>query len=184
MPWRIAVPADKSIAQRALILSAMASGESLLRGALGGLDTRSTAAALAALGAEVSRPGGGGPGDLRIFGRGLGSWSAPDGVLELGNSGTGARLLAGAIAAHPISAVLAGDRSLSRRPMARIARPLARMGAAVEYLEMPGRLPMRVTGGSLAPLVHESSVASAQVKSSLLLAGVGAGVPIEVREPT
>ena len=148
MPWRIAVPADKSIAQRALILSAMASGESLLRGALGGLDTRSTAAALAALGAEVSRPGGGGPGDLRIFGRGLGSWSAPDGVLELGNSGTGARLLAGAIAAHPISAVLAGDRSLSRRPMARIARPLARMGAAVEYLEMPGRLPMRVTGGS------------------------------------
>ncbi|MCE2397807.1 MAG: 3-phosphoshikimate 1-carboxyvinyltransferase [Gemmatimonadetes bacterium] len=183
VPWRVAVPADKSIAQRALILSAMASGESVLRGALGGLDTRSTAAALAALGVESSRPGGTGPGDLRICGRGLASWSSPDGVLDLGNSGTGARLLAGAIAAQPISAVLVGDRSLSRRPMARIARPLGRMGAGVEYLDKAGRLPMRVTGGTLAPLAHESSVASAQVKSALLLAGVGAGVPIEVREP-
>ena len=183
MPWRIAVPADKSIAQRALILSAMASGESLLRGVLGGLDTRSTAAALAALGVEISRPGGGGPGDLRICGRGLGTWSSPDGVLDLGNSGTGARLLTGAIAAQPISAVLAGDRSLSRRPMDRIAGPLGRMGAAVECLERPGRLPMRVTGGTLTPLAHESPVASAQVKSALLLAGVGARVRIDAREP-
>ena len=116
-------------------------------------------------------------------GRGLRAWRRPDEALDLCNSGTGARLLAGALAAQPLAAVLTGDASLSARPMRRIADPLARMGAAVDYLDRDGHLPMRVTGGALDGLRHESAVASAQVKSAVLLAGVGAGVAVEVREP-
>lgn len=179
----VRVPGDKSITQRALILGALAEGESRIGGVLRGEDPLATGRALAGLGVEIRGLEGSPDDDLRIRGRGLRGWRPPDGVLDLGNSGTGARLLAGALAAQPLAAVLTGDASLTARPMERIAGPLRRMGAAVEYLELPGRLPMRVTGGPLAALRHDGAVASAQVKSAVLLAGVGAEVAVEVREP-
>ena len=177
------VPGDKSITQRALILGALADGESRIGGVLRGADPVATGRALAALGVEITGLEGADRESLRIRGRGLRAWSGPAGVLDLRNSGTGARLLAGALAAQPLSAVLAGDASLSSRPMERIARPLRRMGASVEYLERSGVLPMRITGSALTGIRHDGKVASAQVKSAILLAGVGAGVAVEVREP-
>ena len=179
----IRVPGDKSITQRALILGGLADGESRIRGILRGADPLATGRALRALGVEIVGIGGPGDEEVRIRGRGLRDWQEPEEALDLCNSGTGARLLAGALAAQPLTAVLKGDASLSGRPMRRIAEPLTRMGAAVDYLERDGHLPMRVTGGALTPLRHESAVASAQVKSAVLLAGVGAGVVVEVREP-
>ena len=177
------VPGDKSITQRALILGALADGESRIGGVLRGADPVATGRSLAALGAGITGLDGAGRDSLRIRGRGLRAWARPAGVLDLRNSGTGARLLAGALAAQPLSAVLAGDASLSSRPMERIARPLRRMGASVEYLERSGFLPMRITGGALTGIRHDGKVASAQVKSAILLAGVGAGVAVDVREP-
>ena len=179
----IRVPGDKSITQRALILGGLAEGESRIRGFLRGADPLATGRALRALGVEVTGLEGTGDDEVRIRGRGLRAWRQPRGALDLCNSGTGARLLAGALAAQPLAVVLRGDASLSARPMRRIAEPLARMGATVDYLERDDRLPVRVTGGALTPLCHESAVASAQVKSAVLLAGVGAGVAVEVREP-
>ena len=177
------VPGDKSITQRALILGALADGESRIGGVLRGADPVATGRALAALGVGIAGLDGTGRDSLRIRGRGLRAWARPAGVLDLCNSGTGARLLAGALAAQPLSAVLAGDASLSSRPMERIARPLRRMGASVEYLERSGVLPMRITGGALTRIRHDGKVASAQVKSAILLAGVGAGVAVDVSEP-
>ena len=177
------VPGDKSITQRALILGGLADGESRIGGVLRGADPVATGRALAALGVEITGLDGADRDSLRIRGCGLGAWTRPAGVLDLGNSGTGARLLAGALAAQPLSAVLAGDASLSSRPMQRIARPLRRMGASVEYLERSGVLPMRITGGALTAIRHDGKVASAQVKSAILLAGVGAGLAVDVREP-
>ena len=179
----VRVPGDKSITQRALILGALAGGESRIGGVLRGADPMATGRALAALGVEITGLDGSAECDLRIRGRGLRSWRQPERVLDLQNSGTGARLLAGALAAQPLVAVLTGDASLSARPMERIAGPLRRMGAAIDFLERTGRLPMRITGGPLTSLRHEGAVASAQVKSAVLLAGVGAGVSVEVREP-
>ena len=179
----IRVPGDKSITQRALILGGLADGESRFRGLLRGGDPLATGRALAALGVDIAGLEGTGDGEVRIRGCGLRAWRQPNEALDLCNSGTGARLLAGALAAQPLSAVLAGDASLSARPMRRIADPLTRMGATVDYLDRDGHLPMRVTGGALSPLRHESAVASAQVKSAVLLAGVGAGVAAEVWEP-
>lgn len=179
----VRVPGDKSITQRALILGAMAEGESRIGGVPRGADPLATGRALAALGVEIIGLDGPAGDDVRIRGRGLRRWRQPEGALDLQNSGTGARLLAGALAAQPLAAVVTGDASLSARPMRRIAEPLSRMGAGVDFLERDGRLPMRVTGGPLTSLRHESAVASAQVKSAVLLAGVGAGVAVEVREP-
>lgn len=179
----IRVPGDKSIAQRALILGALAEGESRIAAAPRGADPLSTAGALTALGVEIRGLGGPGGVPIRIRGPGLRAWRQPAAPLDLRNSGTGTRLLAGALAAQPLSVVLSGDESLSQRPMERIAAPLRRMGAGIEYVERPGVLPMRVTGGPLTGIRHAGAVASAQVKSAVLLAGVGAGVPVEVREP-
>lgn len=179
----VRVPGDKSITQRALILGALAKGESRIGGVLRGADPLATGRALAAIGVEITGLDGPGEDDVRIRGRGLRRWRQPEEALDLQNSGTGARLLAGALAAQPLAAVVTGDASLSARPMRRIAEPLSRMGAGIDFLERDGRLPMRVTGGPLTSLRHESAVASAQVKSAVLLAGVGAGVAVEVREP-
>ncbi len=179
----VRVPGDKSIAQRALILGALADGESRIGAAPRAADPLSTAAALAALGVEIEGLDGPASEPVRIRGRGLGAWRQPDGPLDLRNSGTGTRLLAGALAAQPLSVVLTGDESLSRRPMERIAAPLRRMGAGVTYVEREGVLPMRVDGGALTEIRHAGAVASAQVKSAVLLAGAGAGVPVEVLEP-
>ena len=179
----IRVPGDKSITQRALILGAMAHGQSEIRGALRGADPLATGQALGSLGVAVDGLGRASDAPLRIAGRGLRSWTEPESILDLCNSGTGARLLAGALAAQPLSAVLAGDESLSRRPMTRITEPLSRMGASIRYLRRPGVLPFRISGGRLGGIRHEGRVASAQVKSAVLLAGVGAGVDVEVWEP-
>lgn len=179
----IRVPGDKSITQRALILGAMARGESRIGAAPRGADPLATARALGALGVPIHGLDGPATTPLRIDGPGVRRWKQPRTPLDLCNSGTGARLLAGALAAQPLSVVLGGDESLSRRPMRRIAEPLRRMGAAVEYLEQDGVLPMRVTGGTLRGIRHDGRVASAQVKSAILLAATGSGVPIEVREP-
>ncbi len=179
----IRVPGDKSITQRALILGAMADGESRIEGALRGADPLATGRALARLGVEIDGLDAGEDRVVRIAGRGLRSWRSPGTTLDLCNSGTGVRLLAGALAAQPLTAVLAGDESLSRRPMNRITDPLRRMGASIRYLESPGVLPLQIEGGRLEGISHDGRVASAQVKSAILLAGVGAGVGVEVREP-
>lgn len=179
----IRVPGDKSITQRALILAAMADGESRIRGALRGADPLATGRALANLGVGIDGLDRASDTPLRISGRGLRSWTGPEGTLDLCNSGTGARLLAGALAAQRLSVVLAGDESLSRRPMTRITEPLSRMGASIRFLRRPGVLPFRIAGGRLDGIRHEGRVASAQVKSAVLLAGVGAGAGVEVWEP-
>ena len=179
----VRVPGDKSVSQRALILAAQAHGESRIRGLLRSADPVATGRALQALGVEIDALEGPEAAPVRVRGRGLRAWSPPTAPLDLANSGTGARLLAGALAAQPLSAVLTGDESLVRRPMERIAEPLRRMGASISYLDQPGRLPFRIRGGDLRPISHVSPVASAQVKSAVLLAGVGAGTGAEVVEP-
>jgi len=178
----LTVPGDKSISQRALILAALAEGESRLSGLLPGADPASTAEALRALGASVPPlpPGGG---EVLVAGLGLRGLRPPAAPLDLGNSGTGARLLMGVLAGHPFEAVLTGDPSLRSRPMRRVTEPLALMGASFEELGGESRLPIRVRGGPLRPLEYDLPVASAQVKSTLLLAGLVSGVRVLLSEP-
>lgn len=173
----IVVPGDKSITHRALLLAAMAPGESRIRGALTSFDARSTARVLRQLGALIGHLREGA--DLAV--RGVGRLRRPPAALNCGNSGTTARLLMGLLAAHPFRAVLTGDSSLRRRPMRRVTEPLGRMGARFEGRD-PDRLPLVVEGGALAPLTWELPVASAQVKGALLLAGAAAGVAVRLRE--
>jgi 3-phosphoshikimate 1-carboxyvinyltransferase len=169
---RIAAPGDKSISHRAIILAAMAAGESRIVGLADGEDVLRTLAAVRQLGAKTI----GDDGAWRISG---GSWRSPERPIDCGNSGTGARLLMGAIAGRPVTAQLTGDLSLRRRPMGRVADPLRRMGARIEGGE---RLPLTVTGGRLRPLCYHSPVPSAQVKSAILLAGLGGDAEVEVVE--
>ena len=165
----VRVPGDKSISHRALILGALAVGETRIEGLLEGEDVLGTAAAVAALGAETER---GADGRWRVWGRGLGGLLEPDEVIDLGNSGTGARLLMGVVAGHDIAAVLTGDASLRGRPMGRVAEPLRRMGAAIEG-RAGDRLPARIRGtAEPLPLRYRLPVPSAQVKSAVLLAGL------------
>ncbi len=172
------VPGDKSVTHRALILAGMARGTSRVTGALTSLDARSTARVLRQLGVEVSpmTPG------RDILLRGRGRFRKPAGVLHCGNSGTSARLLVGALSAHPFAASLTGDPSLRKRPMRRVTDPLERMGARFTFENHDG-LPLTVRGGPLVPLAYTLPVSSAQLKSALLLAGVAGGVPVSVREP-
>lgn len=178
----LTVPGDKSITQRALIFSAIADGSSRLRGLLPSADPVSTAGALKALGVDVPASAAIGS-EIVLCGRGLRGLSEPEAPLDLGNSGTGTRLLMGVLAGQPIRAAITGDASLSRRPMARVTRPLSRMGARFRFLHEEDRLPLEVEGRALHPLTYELPVASAQVKSSLLLAGVVGGVPVLLSEP-
>jgi 3-phosphoshikimate 1-carboxyvinyltransferase len=178
----VTVPGDKSITHRALMLAACARGDSRLSGLLPGQDCRSTAAVLRALGCDVPDPPEGG-GEIVVRGRGLEAWRAPSAPLDCGNSGTTARLMMGLLASRPFSATLTGDGSLRGRPMRRITEPLERMGARFRELESPGRLPIEVTGGALSSLDYTSPRASAQIKSAVLLAGLGAGVAVSVAEP-
>jgi len=178
----IRVPGDKSLTQRALILAGLAEGESRLSGLLAGADPRSTAAAVAALGAEVPRLPDDGS-EIRVVGRGRTGWTSPPAPLDLGNSGTGSRLLLGALAGCDLTAVVTGDASLRSRPMRRITDPVGRMGARFEFLEAEDRLPLRVRGGALHPVDLELPVASAQVKSALLLAGLTGRVDVALTEP-
>lgn len=174
----VRVPGDKSITHRVLMLAAMARGTSHVGGALTSLDARATAACLRRLGADVSplRTDA----VTRITGRGR--LSRPPTRLDCGNAGTTARLLLGLLAAHRFEASLTGDKSLRRRPMARVTEPLGRMGARFA----PGdatTLPLSVRGGSLTPLRWDLPVSSAQIKGSLLFAGLAGGVEVSLLEP-
>ena len=177
---RARVPGDKSISHRALMLGGLAVGETKIRGLLEGEDVLRTAAAMAALGAEIER---GKDGTWHVWGRGLGGLREPDDVLDLGNSGTGARLLLGILAGQPLTAVMTGDASLRSRPMGRVTAPLSQMGAQF-VTRGGGRLPLTVTGArDVLPIRYRPSVASAQVKSAILLAGLTAAGATTVLEP-
>jgi 3-phosphoshikimate 1-carboxyvinyltransferase len=174
------VPGDKSISHRALMLGALAVGETVVHGLLEGEDVLSTAAAMRSLGAEVSR---GEDGVWRLFGRGVGGLAEPKDFLDMGNAGTGARLLMGLLATHPFVSFLTGDASLRSRPMRRVIEPLSRMGAKFTYRE-GGYLPLAVSGAAKPlPVTYELPVASAQVKSAILLAGLNTPGATTVIEP-
>ncbi len=172
------VPGDKSITHRALMLATLAPGRSTIRGALPSLDARSTAGVLRALGAGISALRSGKV--VQVMGRQ--ELVAPRSTLQCGNSGTTARLMLGLLAAQPFQARLTGDASLRRRPMRRVTEPLVHMGAAVQAGRHDG-LPLTIRGGPLQPLDWTLPVASAQIKSALLLAGAVAGVPVTLHEP-
>ena len=177
-------PGDKSISHRALILSALAEGESQIFGLSDGEDVARTAGALSAMGADINLPAdlGSPEAEVRVIGRHL---SEPAEPLYLGNSGTSMRLLAGVCAAHPISAILDGDESLRSRPMERIAEPLSFMGATVKAASnapQPLTAPIAITGGNLSGIDYTLPVASAQVKGAVLLAGLKARGETVVRE--
>ena len=170
----IAVPGDKSISHRALILGGMAEGETRIEGLLEGEDVLHTAAAVRALGARVTRLG---DGLWTVQGA---AWRSPEAPIDCGNSGTGARLLLGAAAGYEIEATFTGDESLRARPMRRVLDPLRAMGARVGEAD---RLPVTIRGGGLKGIVYRSPTASAQVKSAILLAGLHAEGEVEVIEP-
>ncbi|MEE4538674.1 MAG: 3-phosphoshikimate 1-carboxyvinyltransferase [Erythrobacter sp.] len=178
---RIAVPGDKSISHRALMFAGLAVGESRISGLLEGEDVRATAAAMRQLGARVER---GADDTWHVQGAGLGSLLEPVQALDMGNSGTSARLLMGVIASHAIRATFVGDASLSRRPMSRVIEPLGQMGAAFKA-SAGGTLPLMLRGASPAiPLTYKLPIASAQVKSAVLLAGLNTPGETTVIEPT
>ncbi len=176
----IAVPGDKSISHRSLMLGALAVGETRVTGLLEGEDVLATAAAMRAMGATVVR---GEDGTWSIHGVGVGSLLQPAQALDMGNSGTSTRLLMGLVASHPISAVFTGDASLSGRPMGRVIAPLSQMGASFEA-SPGGTLPLMLRGISPAvPITYRLPVASAQVKSAVLLAGLNTAGITTVIEP-
>jgi 3-phosphoshikimate 1-carboxyvinyltransferase len=178
----ITVPGDKSLTHRALMFAAAAEGRSRLSGLLSGADCRSTAAVLRALGCSIPEIPTDGS-EIVVESRGIDRWSAPEQILDCGNSGTTARLMLGLLAARPFCSTLTGDASLRSRPMRRVTEPLTRMGARVRELEQPDRLPVEICGGQLAPFSYRSPKASAQIKSAILLAGLSAGVDVDVWEP-
>ncbi len=167
----VEVPGDKSISHRALILGALAVGETHITGLLEGQDALDTAAAMRAFGAEVRQLG---PGEWAVHGVGVGGFGEPADVIDCGNSGTGVRLIMGAMATTGISATFTGDASLRARPMARIIDPIALFGACFHGRE-GGRLPITIVGtDEPVPVRYEVPVPSAQVKSAVLLAGLNA----------
>lgn len=174
----VRVPGDKSISHRALIGASLATGTSRIRGILRSADVLSTAGVLRALGVDIPELSE----DFEVTGVGPRGLRQPDSTLNCGNSGTTSRLMAGVVAGAGLEATFTGDASLSRRPMRRVQRPLEAMGATVE-LPPHGGLPMTVRGAKLTDLTWESEVASAQVKSCILLAALCAGVEVTVREP-
>ena len=176
----IEVPGDKSISHRAIMLGALAVGETRIAGLLEGEDVLATAAALRAMGASVER---GPDGVWSVHGTGVGSLLQPESALDMGNSGTSTRLLMGLVASHPIDVTFTGDASLSRRPMQRIITPLSQMGAAYDARD-GDRLPILSRGISPAvPITYRLPVASAQVKSAVLLAGLNTAGITRIIEP-
>ena len=176
----VRVPGDKSISHRALMFGALAVGETRITGLLEGEDVLRTAAAMRALGATVTQDS---PGTWRVSGRGIGGLTEPQDVLDMGNAGTAARLISGILAGHGIFSVLTGDGSLRRRPMRRVIEPLSASGA-VFSARAGGRLPMAIQGArEPLPLDYTLPVASAQVKSAVLLCGLCAAGQTRVVEP-
>lgn len=169
---RLRAPGDKSISHRALILGAMAVGETRIAGLLEGEDVLNTGKAMRALGAQVER---GDDGVWRVRGVGVGGFAQPQAPLDFGNSGTGCRLVIGAVAGCPVEATFDGDASLRKRPMQRVLDPLTRIGARVVSVDEGGRLPLVLRGATdPLPIEYEPPVASAQLKSAVLLAGLAA----------
>jgi 3-phosphoshikimate 1-carboxyvinyltransferase len=169
---KVRVPGDKSISHRALILGALTVGRTRISGLLEGEDVLNTAKSMRTLGAKVERSG-----DFAwvVHGVGVAGFAQPQGPLDFGNSGTGCRLVMGAVAGCPISAVFDGDASLRSRPMRRVLDPLELMGAKVGVSEQGGRLPLTLNGArDPVPIVYRTPVASAQIKSAVLLAGLAA----------
>ena len=165
------VPGDKSISHRSLILGALSLGETRIQGLLEGDDVLDTGKAMQAFGAEVINHGGGA---WSVHGVGVGGFAEPDHVIDCGNSGTGVRLIMGAMATSPIAATFTGDGSLNKRPMGRVTDPLALFGAQ-SYGRSEGRLPLTLIGAAQAlPVRYEVPMPSAQVKSAVLLAGLNA----------
>jgi 3-phosphoshikimate 1-carboxyvinyltransferase len=176
----VTVPGDKSISHRSLMFSALAVGESRIEGLLEGEDVLATAAAMRAMGAQIER---GTDGAWQVHGVGVGGLLQPQAALDMGNSGTSTRLLMGLVASHPITATFIGDASLSGRPMGRVIEPLSRMGADITA-SPGGRLPLMVRGINPAvPIEYALPVASAQVKSAVLLAGLNTPGITRVIEP-
>ena len=176
----VPVPGDKSISHRALMFAGLAVGETRITGLLEGEDVLRTAAAMRALGAEVVQDA---PGEWRVAGRGIGGLAEPSDVLDMGNSGTAARLLCGILAGHHMFAVMTGDASLRGRPMRRVTDPLQACGATFQS-RSGGRLPLAIQGARDAlPIEYRLPVASAQVKSALLLAGLNAPGWTRIEEP-
>ncbi|MBM3566332.1 MAG: 3-phosphoshikimate 1-carboxyvinyltransferase [Alphaproteobacteria bacterium] len=179
----VRAPGDKSVSHRALMFGALAVGETRIEGLLEGEDVIATAAALRAMGAGIERLGAGA---WIVAGRGVGGLTEPGGVLDMGNSGTSARLLLGVLAQHPFAATLTGDASLRNRPMGRVMEPLKQMGAQFTARD-GGRMPLTIVGpGRPLPIEYALPVPSAQVKSAVLLAGLAAPGRTSVieREPT
>jgi 3-phosphoshikimate 1-carboxyvinyltransferase len=173
---KLTMPADKSIAHRALMFAGMTAGTSRITGQISGEDVASTRRCMESLGVEFTDEG---PGTLIVKGTG---WMVPDpAALDCGNSGTTMRLLSGALAGRKGTFTLSGDASLSRRPMGRVAEPLGLMGANVQTAE-GGRPPLTIRGGSLNPIIYRTPVPSAQVKSAILLAGLQADGLTTVQE--
>ena len=172
MQGRARVPGDKSISHRALILGALTVGETTVGGLLEGEDVLHTASAMRSLGAQVERTG---DNTWRIHGVGVGGFVKPAGMLDFGNSGTGCRLAIGAVAGTPVTVTFDGDGSLRGRPMQRVLDPLTKMGARVVEVGDEGRLPLTLQGAAEPiPITYEPPVASAQLKSAVLLAGLAA----------
>ncbi|WP_281378537.1 3-phosphoshikimate 1-carboxyvinyltransferase [Brevundimonas lenta] len=171
-------PGDKSMSHRAMIFGAMATGVTEIEGLLEGDDVLATARAVEAFGATVERLG---EGRWRVTGQG--GFRTPGGVIDCGNAGTGVRLLMGAAAGYPITVTFDGDASLRKRPMKRVTGPLADMGARFEWQADDDRLPVAVSGGGLTVIDYVQTVASAQIKSAILLAGLNADGVTTVTEP-
>jgi len=176
----VTVPGDKSISHRAVMLASMAEGQSRIQGFLPAEDTLRTVGMMIAMGVDVQEVS---PTEIRIRGRGMRAFEEPQDVIDAGNSGTTMRIGAGILSAQPFVTIVSGDPYLRRRPMGRIVRPLTRMGAEITGRKGNTLPPLCIRGGSLRGIRHEMPVASAQVKSSILLAGLYADSPVTVVEP-
>ena len=176
---RLVVPSDKSIAHRALLFGAIARGTTVVTGFQGGRDNRATMAAARALGVTIAEAGE----TLRVTGAGFEGLRPPAGAIDCENSGTTMRLLTGVLAGRPFTSRLVGDGSLLRRPMRRVIEPLGRMGAAITSEPGDGRAPLRIDGRPLHGCEHTLAIASAQVKSAILLAALQATGRTRVAEP-
>lgn len=177
---QVTVPGDKSISHRGVMLGSIAKGTTRIHNFLQGADCLSTISCFRAMGIPITIQGS----TVQVEGRGLRGLQAPDRVLDCGNSGTTTRLISGILAAQEFSSTLTGDPSIRRRPMKRIMTPLSQMGARIESLSGNDCAPLKITGGPLQGIHYQSPVASAQVKSAILLAGLYAQGETRVTEPT
>ncbi len=175
----LTVPGDKSISHRAVMFGSIAEGITEITNFLQGADCLSTISCFQKLGVEIENA----PGKILIHGNGLYGLSAPDEILDAGNSGTTTRLISGILAAQKFDVTLTGDSSIQKRPMMRIIEPLRLMGAQIESLKGNDCAPLLITGASLHGIHYQSGIASAQVKSAILLAGLYADSPTSVTEP-